>query len=91
MTTDQSRPKIFVTALPRTGTPSLEYALRSLGCRAAHFPYALFDDVNHGVIRENDAFTDLPIPLPRRSRMAHGLYSIFRSRIQNLKRKAGGC
>lgn len=55
--------KIFVTALPRTGTSSLEHALRGLGYRTVHFPHTLFDNMQDEVLVHNDAFTDLPIPL----------------------------
>jgi hypothetical protein len=56
-------PKVFVTALPRTGTSSLEYALRNLGYRTVHFPHTLFENIHDDIVNSHDAFTDLPIPL----------------------------
>jgi len=55
--------KIFGIGLHRSGTSSLAAALRVLGYRTLQTPISVFNDINQPCLEENDAFTDLPIPL----------------------------
>jgi len=55
--------KIFGTGLHRTATTSLNRALGDLGLRSKHAPFGLFEDLDHEVGGQYDAFTDLPVPL----------------------------
>ena len=55
--------KIFGIGLQRTGTSSLAAALRILGYRTLQTPVNIFNTIDHPCLEENDAFTDLPIPL----------------------------
>lgn len=55
--------KVFSTGLQRTGTMSLTRALNRIGFRAKQFPKELYQDIQHPIINEYDAFTDFPIPL----------------------------
>ena len=59
--------KVFGVGLGRTGTTSLTYALRDLGCHARHCPYRLLRRDEHGIVvldmeraARLDAITDLP-------------------------------
>jgi len=55
--------KIFGIGLHRTGTSSLAAALHILGYRTLQTPVNVFKTIDHPCLEENDAFTDLPIPL----------------------------
>ena len=55
--------KVFGIGLQRTGTTTLTAAMRLLGYRSIHFPAALWDDPDHALLNEYDAFFDNPIPL----------------------------
>ena len=61
--TAPGRPKVFGIGLQRTGTTTLTSALRLLGYRSFHFPAHLWDDPEHPLLDEYDAFFDNPIPL----------------------------
>ncbi len=55
--------KIFGIGLSRTGTTSLNNALKILGFKSVHFDPRLYDNINTPIINNFDAFTDNPIPL----------------------------
>ncbi len=56
-------PKIFGIGLQRTGTTSLHVALKILGYRTIHGPFALYPDPAPDFMADYDAFSDNPIPL----------------------------
>lgn len=55
--------KIFGIGLQRTGTTSLNRALRILGYNSIDAPFGLYPDLDSSIIEKYDAFTDNPIPL----------------------------
>jgi len=55
--------KVFCIGLPRTGTTSMHLAFLCLGYRSIHNPKEIWPDLDHPLLRENDAFSDTPIPL----------------------------
>jgi hypothetical protein len=58
-----SRKKIFGVGIQRTGCSSLCEALRLLGFRSVQWPAGLFQNLDHPILNEFDAFTDNPIPI----------------------------
>jgi len=55
--------KVFGIGLQRTGLTSLTTALNQLGIKSIQCPKELFQDIEHGIIREYDGFTDNPVQL----------------------------
>ena len=55
--------KVFGTGMQRTATTSLAKALKVLGLATRDAPFELFDDRDHPILEQFDAFTDNPIPL----------------------------
>lgn len=55
--------KIFCIGLSRSGTTSLNYALKQLGFKSLHFPFQLYFDKHSSLISNADAFSDTPIPM----------------------------
>lgn len=63
MTQDALLPKIFGIGLPRTGTTSLDTALRHLKIRSVHTVIELYQNPQSQLLDRFQAFGDSPIPL----------------------------
>ena len=57
------KPKIFGIGLPRTGTTSLNQALKILGYKSFDHPILLYNNFDETFIEKYDALVDSPIPL----------------------------
>jgi len=58
-----NKTKIFGLGFPRTGTTSLNNALKLLGFKSKHHPINLYTFLDDSYLEKYDAFVDSPIPL----------------------------